>query len=177
MYLALSAVVACHVTNANYEYERLKAQIEYRMRAPWDSQYDSYEAASSELLPHYYDSYENHYASSSEHIPISGIKKEPNEDKGFKKTFYIPFVNKDSLKHKELALNSKNAYCQEIEVKSVGLQGEPRQGITTCYRCKDPKTKSTFERCVYKNEPKESAAANRKVESFLSAPVNFRHRR
>ncbi|XP_032670444.1 paternally-expressed gene 3 protein-like isoform X2 [Odontomachus brunneus] len=179
VYLALSALVACHVANASYEYERLKAQIEYKMRAPWNSKYDSY-VASSELMPHYYDSYEDHYASSSERFPNSGFKKEPNEDKGFKKTissFYIPFVNKDSPKHKELILNSRNAYCQEIKMKSVGLQGEPRQGITTCYRCKDPKTKSTFERCLYNNEQEESAATDKKVESFLPESVNFRHRR
>lgn len=183
VYLTLSALVAlvAHATNADYEYERLKAlsQLEYRdiRQAPWNSQYESYEAASSELLPHYdsYEASEEQYGSSLERFPISGIKKEPNEDKSFKKSsFYAPFVNKDSLKHKELALNSKTAYCQEIKVKS---ESEPRKGITTCYRCKDPKTKSTFERCLYKNEPEESVSASRKVEHILPAQINFRYRR
>lgn len=180
----MSALIACRVANANYEYERLKAlsRLEYRdiSRAPWDSQYDSYETASSEILPRYYDSYgsseDSHYGSPSERFPI--IKKEPNENKGLKKTissFYVPFANKESLKHKELALNSGTAYCQEIKVKSVGSEGEPRKGVTSCYRCKDPKTKSTYERCLYKSEPQESASASTKMERL--APVNFRHRR
>ncbi|XP_014483866.1 PREDICTED: uncharacterized protein LOC106749193 [Dinoponera quadriceps] len=179
VYLALSALIACHVTDALYELERLKAQLQYRdvSRAPWNNRYDSYETASSEVLPHYYDtsyvSSEDRHGSSSERFPISGIKKEPNEDKGFKKTT-SPF-GKDSLK--ELALNSRTAHCQEIKVKSVGAQGEPPKGVTTCYRCKDPKTKSSYERCLYKSEPEESSSASTKMERFLSTPVNFRYRR
>ncbi|XP_025154621.1 uncharacterized protein LOC105186166 isoform X1 [Harpegnathos saltator] len=184
--VALSALIACHAVNANYEHERLKAEVQYEnSRAPWNHHnYDFYEAASSDIRPRYYDFHESaedhHDASSSEPFPISIVKKEPIEDKSFKKAtspFYAPLAAKDPLKHKEFAPNLRNAYCQEIKVKTIEPESKRPKGTTTCYRCKDPKTKSTSERCMYKSEPEETASSNMKMARILPAPINFRHRR
>lgn len=187
MYLTLSVLISCYV-NANYEYERLKvlSHLADISRVPWNSQYDTYQTASSEVLPHYYDSYESSedrskddFGSSSEHIPLSSVKKNPIENKSLKKPIspiYTSFANKDSTKYKELAPNSGVAYCQEIKTKLIGKESKSQKGVTTCYKCNDPKTGSTYERCLYNSRPEESASANTR-ERFLAVPVGFRYRR
>lgn len=145
----------------------------------WNKQYEVYESAPSESLSH------NFYGSSKDQ-PIDrfgspskllSIKKEPIEEKNLKKIPFYTFTNKDSTRYKELTPDLGIAHCQEIKVKSTGKDGEPRKGITTCYNCKDPKTKSTYERCLYSSHPEESASANTKVERYLPAPAGYRFRR
>ncbi|RLU18319.1 hypothetical protein DMN91_008676 [Ooceraea biroi] len=185
VYLILSTLIACHV-NANHEsLKTLSQQIDVS-QVPWNSRYDIYEGASSKVLPRFYDSYGSnrdrsgdYFGSSSEHLPIPSFKKEPRQgnEKKISKKPIIPFyalANGDSFKHKEFVPLSAIAHCREVKVKSIGE--EPRKSFTTCYKCKDPKTKSTYERCSY-NGPKRSASASTKVERFLSAPVSFRYRR
>jgi len=146
----------------------------------WNKQYEVYESAPSEILPRYNfyglnkDRYVDRYGSPSEPFPI--IKKEPIEEKNLKKIPFYAFANKDSTRYKELTPDLGVAQCQEIKVKSAGKKGEPRRGITTCYNCKDPKTKSTYERCLYSSHPEETSASM-KVEHYLSAPTGFRYRR
>ncbi|XP_018393529.1 PREDICTED: uncharacterized protein LOC108772495 [Cyphomyrmex costatus] len=180
IYLTLSALITCHVS-ANYE--RLKNwSPSESISHSWNNQYDIYEGAPSEILPDY-SFYElskdqpiDRFGSPSEPFPIT-IKKEPIEEKYLKKIPFYVFSNKDSTRYKELTPDLGVAHCQEIKVKSIGKDGEPRKGITTCYNCKDPKTKSTYERCLYSSHPEESVSANTKVESYLSAPTIFRYRR
>lgn len=181
IYLTLSALITCHVS-ANYEYERLKnLNLEGTLQVPWNRQYEVYESASSEILPHYNfyelskDQPTDYFGSPSESFPIT-TKKEPTEEKYLKKIPFYAFTNKDSTRYKELTPDLGIAHCQEIKVKSIGKKDEPKKGITTCYNCKDPKTKSTYERCLY-SSPEESASANTKVERYLSAPAGFRYRR
>lgn len=143
----------------------------------WNKQYEVYESAPSEILPrHFYGSNKNPVESPSESFPIN-IKKEPIEEKNWKKIPFYAFTNKDSTRYKELTPDLRTAHCQEIKVKSVGKNGEPRKGVTTCYNCKDPKTKTTYERCLYNSHPEESTSATTKVERYLSAPTGFRYRR
>ncbi|XP_071631828.1 uncharacterized protein, partial [Temnothorax longispinosus] len=179
IYLTLSALITCHVS-ANYEYERAKSLSPESTTHPWYKQYEVYESAPSEILPHYNfygfkDRPVGYSGSPSEPFPIT--KKEPIEEKNLKKIPFYAFANKDSTRYKELTPNFGVAHCQEIKVKSAGKNGEPRKGITTCYNCKDPKTKSTYERCLYSSNPEESTSANTKVERYLSAPAGFRYRR
>jgi len=184
IYVTLSALIACHVS-ANYE--SLKTLGQSISQVPSNSRYDIYESASSKVLPRYYDFYESnrdrlgdHFGSSSEYVPILGFKKEPrqeNEDKSSKKPT-IPlyaFANEDSIKRKEFVPLSAVAHCREIKVKLIGE--ESQKSITTCYKCKDPKSKTTYERCLYNDQPKTSASASTNVERFLSAPLSFRYRR
>lgn len=174
----------CHV-NANYEYERFKS-LSHLIDVPQvPSQGDVYESASSEILPHYYNSYESsqdgyrdRFGSPSERFPIS-IKKKLIEEKNLKKT-KIPFLitNKDyTAKYKELLPDSEIAHCREIKVKSIGKEDEIRKNVTTCYKCEDPKTRSMYERCIYNNPPEESASASTKMERFPSILVSPRYRR
>jgi len=182
--VTLSALIACHVS-ANYKSLKTLGQLVDASQVPWNNRYDIYESASSKVLPHYYDFYESnrdksedHFGSSSEYVP--GFKKEPrqeNEDKSSKEST-IPLyalANEDSFKRKEFVPLSAIAHCREIKVKSIGE--EPRKSVTTCYKCKDPKSKTTYERCLYNDQPKTSAFASTNVERFLSAPISFRYRR
>lgn len=191
IYLSLSTLLVCYV-NANYEYERIKA-LSYLpdiSQNPSNSQYNIYEGASSEITPHYDDSYErnkdrdlsrDNFGSSFKRFPIDSIKKESIEKKNLKKVIpFYTFTNKDLTKRKELLADSaETAHCQEIKIKSFGKDSDSRKGITTCYKCKDPITRSTYERCLYKSNPvsEESASASTKMERFLSVPTNFRYRR
>lgn len=180
IYLTLSALITCHVS-ANYE--RLKSWNSQRegISRPWNKQYEVYESAPSEVLPDY--NFElskvrpvDRFASPSKPYPIT-IKKEPIEEKNLKKIPFYASTNKDSTRYKELTPNLAIAHCQEIKVRSTGKKGEPRKGTTTCYNCKDPKTKSTYERCLYTSLPEESTSASTMVERYLSAPAGFRYRR
>ncbi|XP_018315089.1 clumping factor A [Mycetomoellerius zeteki] len=175
IYLTLSALITCHV-NANYE--RLKNWSPSESTSHfWNNQYDIYESVPSEILSDYnYELSKDRFGSPSEPFPIT-IKKEPIEEKYLKKIPFYVFSNKDTTRYKELTPDLGVAHCQEIKVKSIGKDGEPRKGVTTCYNCKDPKTKSTYERCLYSSHPEESVSANTKVESYLSAPTRFRYRR
>ncbi|XP_067209090.1 dentin sialophosphoprotein [Linepithema humile] len=179
----------CYV-NANYEYERMKA-LSYLTdisQSPSNNQYNIYEGASSEIAPYYYDSYEpnkdrdlsrDHFGSLFKRSPIDSIKKESIEKKNLKKVMpFYAFPNKDLIKRKELLADStETAHCQEIKIKSFGKDSGLRKGVTTCYKCKDPITRSTYERCLYKSHPEERASASTKVERFLSVPTSFRYRR
>lgn len=183
IYLIISALITCHV-NANYEYEHLKS-LSHLIDVPQvePSQHNIYESASSEILPHYYNSYESSHdryrdssASLSERSPIS-VKKRLVENKNLKK-MKIPFsmINKDyTAKYKQLLPNSEIAHCQEINVKSIGKEDKIRKDFMTCYKCEDPKTRSTYERCLHNNLPEESAFAN--TERFSFTPVSPRYRR
>ncbi|XP_036139678.1 uncharacterized protein LOC105832688 [Monomorium pharaonis] len=179
IYLTLSALITCHVS-ANFQFESLKSLSSKDTLRPWNKQYEVYESASSDSLPYYNfygssrDQPIDRFGSSSRLFPI---KKEPLEEKNLKKIPFYAFTNKDTTRYKELTPNFGIAHCQEIKVKSSGKNGEPRRGITTCYNCKDPKTKSTYERCLYSSHPEESASANTKMERYLSAPSGFRFRR
>jgi hypothetical protein len=165
--------------NANYESLKTLGQLVDVSQIPWNNRHDIYESASSKVLPRYYDfdeSNRDHFGSSSEYVPIPGFKKEPrqeNEDKSSKEqTIY---ANEDSFKRKEFVPLSAIAHCREIKVKLIGQ--EPRKSITTCYKCRDPKSKTTYERCLYNDQPKTSAFASTNVEHFLSTPISFRYRR
>lgn len=163
-----------------YDYEHSRSWSPEGTSYPWNKQYEVYESASSEILPHYnfYEFSKNrpvsYFGSPSEPFPIT-IKKEPIEEKNLKKIPFYVFANKDSTRYKELTPDLAIAHCQEI--KSVEKRSESRKGVTTCYTCKDPKTKSTYERCLYSSYPEESTSANTKVERYLSAPTGFRYRR
>lgn len=175
----------CYV-NANYEYERIKALSYLTDVSPSSSQYDIYEGASSELAPHYYDSYESnrdrdlsgdHFASLYKRSPIDSFKRESIEKKNLKKVVpFYAFPNKDLTKRKKLSA-AGTEHCQEIKVKSFGKNRDVRKGVTTCYKCKDPTTRSTYERCSYKSHPRESASASTQVERYMSVPAGFRYRR
>lgn len=182
IYLIISALITFHV-NANYEYERLKS-LSHVIDVPQvPSRHNIYESASSEILPHYYNSYESsddryrdRSTSSvlSERSPIS-VKKKLVENKNLKK-IKIPslMINKDyTAKYKQLLPNSEIAHCQEINVKLIGKEDKIRKDFMTCYKCEDPKTRSTYERCLHNNPPEESASAN--TERFI--PVSSRYRR
>ncbi|XP_050445803.1 uncharacterized protein LOC126848731 [Cataglyphis hispanica] len=182
IYLIILALITCHV-NANYEYERLKS-LSHVIDVPQvPSQHNIYESVSSEILPHYYNSYESsddryrdRSTSSvlSERSPIS-VKKKLVENKNLKK-MKIPslMINKDyTAKYKQLLPNSEIAHCQEINVKLIGKEDKIRKDFMTCYKCEDPKTRSTYERCLHNNPPEESASAN--TERFI--PVSSRYRR
>ena len=180
IYLTLSALITCYVS-ANYERLKNWGPSESTSHS-WNNQYDFYESAPSEILPGY-SFYElnkdrsiDRFGSPSESFPVT-MKKEPIEEKYLKKIPFYVFSNKDSTKYKELTPDLGVAHCQEIKVKSIGKDGEPRKGVTTCYNCKDPKTKSTYERCLYSSHPEESVSANMKVENYLPAPTKFRYRR
>ncbi|XP_011685770.1 PREDICTED: uncharacterized protein LOC105448725 [Wasmannia auropunctata] len=178
IYLMLSALITCHVS-ANYE--RLKNWNPESISHPWNKQYEVYESAPSEILPDYnfglrINRTVDRFGSPSKPFPIV-VKKEPVEEKNLKKIPFYTFTNKDSTRYKELTPDLGIAHCQEIKVKSTGRNGEPRKGITTCYNCKDPKTKSTYKRCLYSSLPEESASANTNMERYLSVPTGFRHRR
>ncbi|XP_029659857.1 uncharacterized protein LOC115233511 [Formica exsecta] len=185
IYLTISALITCHV-NANYEYERLKS-LSHLIEVPQvPSQHKTiYESASSEILPHYYNSYESSQdqykdrsASPSERFPIS-VKKKLVEKKNLKK-MKIPFllINKDyTAKYKQSLPNSEIAHCQEINVKSIGKEDEIRKDVTTCYKCEDPKTRFIYERCLHNSPPEESASANTKTERFSFTSVIPRYRR
>ncbi|XP_011635393.1 LOW QUALITY PROTEIN: uncharacterized protein LOC105426030 [Pogonomyrmex barbatus] len=172
--LTLLALITCHVS-ANYEYGRLKSLNSEIATSPWNKQYEVYESASSEVLPSYsfYKLRKNRstdrFGSPSEPYPI---KKELIEQKSLKKVPFHSFTNKDSTKYKELTHDSGIAHCQEIK----STEKDELQKSITCYNCKDPKTKSTYERCLY-NHPEERTSANTNVERYLSAPTNFRYRR
>lgn len=175
VYLILSALIACRV-NANYERSLSQLVDRARPQVPWDSRYDIYEGASSKILPRYYDPYESsrgglvdHFGSYS--LPIPSFKKEPrreNEGKSLKKPVIPHYANVDLIKRKEFP--PPTAHCRKVKVKSIG------EGVTTCYKCKDPKTKSAYEHCLY-DGPQRGASASKNVEHFLSAPVSFRYRR
>ncbi|KAL6267004.1 hypothetical protein P5V15_000084 [Pogonomyrmex californicus] len=172
--LTLLALITCHVS-ANYEYGRLKSLNSEIATSPWNKQYEVYESASSEVLPSYsfYKLRKNRstdrFGSPSEPYPI---KKELIEQKSLKKVPFHSFTNKDSTKYKELTHDSGIAHCQEIK----STEKDELQKSITCYNCKDPKTKSTYQRCLY-NHPEERTSANTNVERYLSAPTNFRYRR
>jgi len=178
IYLTLLALITCHqllIITVSANYERLKNWRPDSTSRSWNKQYEVYESAPSEILPDY-NFYElskdrsvDRFGSPSKPFPIT-IKKEPIEEKNLKKIPFYAFTNKDSTRYKELTPDLGIAHCP-------GKKGEPRKGITTCYNCKDPKTKSTYERCLYSSHPKESTSANTRVEHYLSAPAGFRYRR
>lgn len=137
------------------------------------------------MRPCYYDSRESGEARATEQLgslskprlPASNIKKEATEQKNSKKLIipFYTFANKDSIKYKELLPNSGIAHCQQIKrEESIGKQDESQKDTTVCYKCRDPKTKVTYERCLYNSYPEETAS-NRRVERF--APTGFRYRR
>lgn len=166
--------------SANYEYERSK-RFSPERTSHWNKQYEVYESAPSEIQPHHFYGPSksrpvDRFGSPSEPFPIN-VKKEPIEEKNWKKIPFYAYSNKDSTRYKELTPDLGVAHCQEIKVKSAGKKDGSRKGITTCYNCKDPKTKTAYERCLYSSHPEESASATTKVERYLSAPAGFRFRR
>ncbi|XP_072753805.1 uncharacterized protein [Anoplolepis gracilipes] len=185
IYLAMSVLITCHAShvNANYEYERLKS-LSHLVDAPQvPSQRDTYESASSEILPHYYNSYElgqdryrDRFDSPAERFPIS-IKKKLVEKNLKKMKIPLIMINKDyTAKYKKL-LDSEIVHCQEIKGKSVGKEDDVRKAITTCYKCEDPKTRFSYERCLHDSPPKESASASTRMKRFSSTSVSPRYRR
>ncbi|XP_029173673.1 uncharacterized protein LOC114942467 [Nylanderia fulva] len=186
IYTIISALIVCYV-NANYDYEysRNLKSLGYSIDAPQvPSQHDIYESASSEILPHYYnsessqDEYRDRFNSPSQRFPIN-IKKKLVEEKNLKK-IKIPFLitSKDTAKYKELLPNSKIVHCRKIKVKSIGKDDDIRN--TTCYKCEDPKTKSMYERCIstHNSSPEESVSASTKMKHFPSTfLVSPRYRR
>ncbi|XP_070518427.1 hepatoma-derived growth factor-related protein 2 isoform X1 [Cardiocondyla obscurior] len=174
IYLTLSALITCHAS-ANHEYEFLKSFNSKGSSRPWNKQYINYESAPSEVVPNY-----NFYGLSNDRAaspssPIT-IKKEPIEEKNLKKIPFYAFATKDSTKYKELTPDLRTAHCQEIKMESYGKRNKSKKGVTTCYKCKNPKTKSTYERCLYNSYPEESTSASTKVERYR-APAGFRYRR
>ncbi|XP_011862541.1 PREDICTED: eukaryotic translation initiation factor 5B-like [Vollenhovia emeryi] len=179
IYLTLSALITCHVS-ANYEYERSKSLSSDSTSHPWYKQYEVYENAPSEIQPHYNfhgltkDRPAVRPGGPSEPSSITA-KKEPTEEKNLKKIPFYAFANKDSTRYKELTPDLGIAHCQEIKVTSAGEKDDKRKGVTTCYNCKDPKTKSTYERCLYSSHPEESTSANTRIWcNFIFEPLNMK---
>lgn len=190
IYVIISALIICYV-NANYDYKRNRnfKSLSHLINTPQVlSQHDIYESASSEILPHNYnsessqDGYRDHFESPSQPIPSFpiNIKKKLAEEKNLKKT-KRPFLitNKNTAKYKELFSDSEIAHCREIKVKSSEKEDKIRKTVTTCYKCEDPKTKSMYERCIYTHNspPEESVSASTKMEYFPSTLVSPRYRR
>lgn len=110
----------------------------------------------------------------------SSVKKSPKENKASKKAvseFYSQ-SDSDDTKYKE-TFKPGSPFCQEIAAKDVKAYA---RAITSnkkmkCYRCKDLKGSSTYERCSYvsqqpqasSREPRSNAAAEKTVDALTAA--------
>nr|XP_031825749.1 cylicin-1 [Nomia melanderi] len=113
------------------------------------------------------------YASSREWS--SPIKKEPREDKNFKKAIspFYTITEKDSANYKDIVLKSGVPYCQESKSKRSS-RGQNAKDSLICYKCRNPKNGATYEECSYVSQP---LADSSNIGKVLAAPSGFRIRR
>ncbi|KZC07021.1 hypothetical protein WN55_08905, partial [Dufourea novaeangliae] len=150
----------------------------------WTGHDDHLEFASSERLPSYSsfshlkkrhpDFGSTSYESPKEWFSPS-IKKEPREDKSFKKVVspFYTITEKDSQKYKDIVLKSGVPYCQETKTKR-SFKGKNAKDSLVCYKCRNPKNGATYEQCSYVSQP---LAESSNVEEVATMPSVFRSRR
>ncbi|XP_076163204.1 uncharacterized protein LOC143144555 [Ptiloglossa arizonensis] len=103
----------------------------------------------------------------------SATKKEPREDKSFKKAVspFYTITEKDSQKYRDIVLKSGVPYCQEIKSKRAN---DEAKDTTVCYKCKNPKNGATYEQCSYASQPLTASSG---VQEVVATPTGFRARR
>ena len=134
-----------------------------------------YSAEATDLISHYtgqpfpYDSLKH----GTDPVPSFVPKKFPREDKTFKKVspFYALSQSNDP-KFQQMVMKSNAPYCHEITAKDTKT-GASRSGLDdnkmTCYRCKDPKSGSTYEHCSYNSNKPRGTRSNSASERSLDA--------
>ncbi|XP_076240153.1 uncharacterized protein LOC143182797 [Calliopsis andreniformis] len=103
------------------------------------------------------------------------LKKEPKEDKHFKKMIspFYTITDKDSQRYKDTVLKSGVPYCQEIKTKRMSKDSNSKDSLV-CYKCKNPKNGATYEQCSYVSQPMAEAS---NVDEVLETPSGYRSRR
>lgn len=115
------------------------------------------------------------YENPAEAYFLAKTKKEPREDKSFKKSIspFYTLTDSDDEKYKAIVLKSGVPYCQETKSKPAKQKKRYRRDAMTCYKCKDPKNGATYEQCSYSSEPQETV----RVDEYVPLPAIFRYRR
>ncbi|XP_053994492.1 transcriptional regulator ATRX [Hylaeus volcanicus] len=169
-------VILCVSVNARFHQESFKSDHDY----PWTDHDISLDFASSEHSPSFsrfsdlrkrhldFDSVEP-FREPKEWFTASATKREPREDKSFKKMVspFYTITEKDSQKYRDVVLKSGLPYCQKIKAK--------RPDKVVCYKCKNPKNGATYEQCSYMSSQPLSDSSN--VEDVFSTPSSFRSKR